>query len=332
MGLRPVRREQLLEQLATMLESGLPLAGAWQRAVASGGGSDAMRAVGTRLAKGWSLEDALTRAIRDGQAPFAAWEVAWLAAGERSGTLPASCARLAGHWTAHRETVARLRSGLAYPATLLLLLLFVAPVDCLITGGIASYAAALASLVARTLGLLLLAGLAAGLAGRSPRIRTMILLVLERLPILGTPWRLAAEIRLTRAMAALWRAGVSLDETWPIATMASGAPGLEAIGTKAAEAIRGGHEPLEALERVAVRFGRDWVAAYATGESTGKLDETLERHAKRRDGDFDRALALLVRTISQAGYVLVAAMLVQKIAGMYAGAMQQVEGALRDIY
>ncbi|MEB3236215.1 MAG: type II secretion system F family protein [Candidatus Sericytochromatia bacterium] len=331
MGLRPARRELLLEQLATMLDSGLPLAGAWQRLPESGK-DPAIGGIGRRLARGWSLEDALDRAARDGQAPFSTWEIAWLAAGERSGTLPATCARLAAHWSGQRETMARIRSGLVYPAGLVLLMLLVAPVDRLIAEGMPGYLQALAALMLRALGLLALVGLAAGFAGRSPRLREAGLLVWEHVPILGKPWKLAGEIRLTRALAAMWQAGVALDQAWPVATLASGSPGLPHAGEEAASAILRGEDPDAALASIGRRYGAEWVAAYTTGESTGRLDETLERHARRRDGELDRALATMTRTVSQTGYLIVAAMLVQKIAGMYAGAMDQVNGALRDIY
>lgn len=331
MGLRPARRELLLEQLATMLDSGLPLAGAWQRLPESGKDL-AMAEIGRRLAKGWSLEDALGRAARDGKALFSDWELAWLAAGEKSGTLPATCARLAAHWSGHRETMARLRSGLAYPAGLVVLMLLVAPVDRLIGEGVAGYLHALGASLLRAVGLLALVGAAAGFAGRNPRLREAGLLAWEQIPILGRPWKLAGEIRLTRTLAAMWQAGVALDQAWPVATMASGSPGLPNAGEEAASAIRRGEDPHAALATIGRRYGAEWVAAYTTGESTGRLDETLERHARRRDGELDRALATMTRTVSQGGYLIVAAMLVQKIAGMYAGALDRVNGALRDIY
>lgn len=329
MAMTPRQREQVFEQLATLLESGIPLTGAWQRIK---GDSREMARMGGRLERGWSLEETLDKEQRSGESPFAAWEVAWLTAGERGGQLPSTCAQLARHWAEQRATAARLRASLAYPAGLLVLLCLVSPVDRLLAEGAGGYLAGLISLLGTGLAFLFLAGLAFGLASRLPGLRSTLRLGMEKIPLLGTPWRLAAEVRLTQAMASLWRAGLPLDETWRLATAASGAPGLDEAGMSAAMSIGNGRPPDEAVAMLEHRFGTPWSTAYMTGEATGKLDQTLERHARRQGEALEAALRRLAQMTGHVAYVLVAALLVGKLARLYGGILGQIDKAMQGIY
>jgi type II secretory pathway component PulF len=99
---------------------------------------------------------------------------------------------------------------------------------------------------------------------------------LRPIPMLGTARHYLALSRLAAALEALISAGVNVVEAWNLAATASGSPAFRRAVASWKPQLTAGRTPAE-LVRANPIFPETFANLYASGEVSGKLDETLRR-------------------------------------------------------
>lgn len=248
--------------LERLLGAGIPLIDALRET--SGVPERWRRSAAARLEAGETWDAVLGNAPR-----WLPWTDRYiLSAGAEAGRLPETLPIVRA---LHEEAAASSRqmlSALIYPLLLIHLAVLLFPLPSLMMEDGPSYA----SLV---LPALLPLWAVLGVLAYGLRSRWAILRVLgRRLPGLRGAMRTGALSRFTAVLRALYLAGAPLEEAWFGAGQASGDPALARTGRRMVEVIRAGEAPGRVLEQMPglpplfVRF-------YRTGETSGRLEETL---------------------------------------------------------
>ena len=341
-------RHQVLEitrALAALLPAGLPLARALRAAtnLASGAVATAIDGVRTRVERGESLADALS------QHPglFSPLYVGVVRAGEQSGDLDTSFARVAAQLERDERLRAKLLSASIYPLILLVLgglavlvlLLFVIPRFAqLLSDSGARLPTSTATLLAvsRAVGhawpfllALLLAAVAAGAAmARSPQGRRFRATALLALPVLGALRREQLAARTARLVAVLLTGGAPLLSAVRDAAQSVGDPVAEDDLNRLRARVREGASFHAALAEGAL-YPPLLAQLIAVGEESGRLAEFLDKAAgifeERTERAVERAVALIEPAMIVAfGFVVgfVALSLFQAIYSVNAGSFR----------
>lgn len=321
-GARQRRRGQSLDaerltlltrQLATLIDAGIPIGQALE-ALASQADREAARALllslVNRVREGYSLADSL----KAHPASFDRLYVALVAAGERAGQLPQVLERLADHLERSQRQRQKAKGALVYPLVLVLvsvgvvsgLMTYVVPRLAAqfersdmtlpwLTRGLIALADAMQSLGPWLLATLLLLGLAAARSLRRPAIRLKVDRRLLTLPRLGELLLLLDSARLTRTLAILTLSGIPLVDALRVSRDTLANACLRHHLGEVEEAVTSGvslHRALADTER----FSPTLLHMVASGESSGRLGEMLERVAATQESAFSRrvdmALAL----------------------------------------
>lgn len=344
-GRKPLGREaraRFLEELATLVEAGLPL----ERALALLAGRGDKEAAGVR-----DLSRALRDRVRAGQRlsaalafegdPLGEAVAAILAAGEAAGGLGPSLRALAEGERRSAELAASLRAALTYPlvvlcvaALALVLLLGVVlprfelvfeamgrPVPPLTRAMLGLSAMLVAYGPAALLLGLVAAGWMAWRRGAGGLDQGLGVLAL-RLPGIGTYWRAVLLERSTRALALLVQGGVPLAEALPLAAKAAPGPVGEAWALAGA-AVRAGRSLSDSLR---AEGSLPDVAAelVSVGEETGRLGPCLTTLA----GLFAADAARLSRRFT----TLVAPLLTLVLGVLVGGAVLSLVSAVMELY
>lgn len=275
-----------------------------------------------RLAEGCTLSESL-RALGGWLPEF---DLALLRAGEESGRLDASL-RLLGDYYTDRARLARQMIGdLAYPAFLLHFAVFILPfADFFKTGNWLVY-------LAKTGGVLLplysvvLAIIYAAQSKHGETWRSWMESISQAIPVLGSARRALALARLSSALEALLSAGVSIIEAWELAANASGSPALRRTVLAWRPLVDAGQTPAEVV-RVSPKFPELFANQYATGEVSGKLDDSLRGLHQYYQEEGSRKLHALARWIPRAIYLAIMLMIAYRIVRFWADYFNQIGAA-----
>jgi type II secretory pathway component PulF len=317
------RRADLYHQLSSLTAAGVGLMQALeqlQRHPPSPGFREALRRVLDQLRQGATFTEAIQRAGHW----TVAFDIALIDAGERSGRLE-QCFRLLGDYYAGRARTAReVISGLAYPAFVMHFAVFIFPFPQLfLTGNVWAY-------LAQTFGVLLpvyagvLMLIYAGQGGHGEAWRAVIEQALRAVPLLGSGRRDLALARLAAALEALLSAGVGVIESWDLAARASGSPALARTVAHWRPRVTAGETPAEALGRSA-EFPELFANQYATGEVSGKLDETLRRLHRYYQDEGTRKLQAIAQWTPRLVYLIVAGIIAWRIISFWLGYFDQIQ-------
>jgi general secretion pathway protein F len=305
------------QELAMLLQSGVPLLEALQTLVEKSEGQQGQQAllseVSTALREGQALSAALARAPNEFDALF----VAVVAASERTGQLPSALQDHAAYLTWSEALRSKLVAASVYPLMLLgaggmvivFLLLYVLPrfagvfdglgrdlpagSRALIDFGVFAAAHPLAFLAS-----VLCLPLVAIVLARSVRVRQKILGWLWLMPGLGPRMRLVALARLYRSLGLLLTAGVPLPTALQLLMGVLSAP-LQAALQRTRVSVESGQRLSLALAAqgmatpVALRMVR-------VGESSGELPLMLARAAAFHDEEIARLSDLVTRAVNPA--------------------------------
>jgi len=332
---RPADLAVTTRQIATLLSSGLPLMEALSALVEQeekAGLKAALSSVRDAVRQGSSLAEGLRLNPR----VFSPLYVNMVAAGEASGTLEGTLARLADFLDEQAQFRGKLGSALVYPAfmtvigmaTLIFIFTFVMPrvtgmfedmkqqlpLITLVLLGIVHFLSAFWWLL-----LLLLAGAGyylrkyiATAAGRE-RLDTLLL----RLPVVGPLVKMIAVSRFARTLGTLLEGGVSTLAALDIVQSVIGNTVLADAVRKARENVREGESIADPLRRSGL-FPPMVVQMVAVGEKSGELEKMLLKVAESFDRMVDvrinRLMALLQPVIivvmaGVVGFVVIAVML-----------------------
>jgi type II secretory pathway component PulF len=237
-----------------------------------------------------------------------AFDIALLQAGEQSGRLDA-CFRLLGDYYNDRSRLARqVIADLSYPAFLFHFAIFIFPfAQAFQTGNWLGY-------LCRTVGVLIpiYAVIAlliyAGQSRHGEAWRAWIEALLHRVPVLGAARHSLALSRLAGALEALISAGVTIVEGWELAATASGSPALRRAVLAWRPQVDAGKTPGEVV-CASPQFPELFANQYATGEISGKLDETLSRMHRYYLEEGSRKLHLVAQWTPRSIYLLVVLMI-----------------------
>ena len=254
------------------------------------------------------------------------FDIALLHAGEQSGRLDATF-RLLGDYYADRARLARQMIGdLAYPAFLLHFAVFILPfAEFFRTGNVWVYLAKTLGVLVPLYGLVLVIVYAAQ-SKHGETWRGWMEALCRVVPVLGKARRDLALARLSSALEALLSAGITVVEAWELAATASGSPALRRTVLAWRPLVDAGQTPAEAI-RVCSKFPELFANQYATGEVSGKLDDTLRGLHQYYQEEGSRKLHALARWTPRAIYLVIMLMIAYRIVHFWADYFNQVGAA-----
>jgi type IV pilus assembly protein PilC len=273
------------------------------------------------LARGATLAESL-----QGLGWLPAFDLALVEAGERSGRLDA-CFRLLADYYNDRATIARqVIADLIYPVALFHLAIFIFPfAQFFLSGNLLAY-------VAKTFGVLIPIYIFAGLAiyatqsKHGEKWRARIESFLRPIPMLGTARHYLALSRLAAALEALTSAGVNIFAAWDLAAAASGSPALRRAAQAWKPQVAAGQLPSEAV-RACPLFPEMFANLYASGEVSGKLDDSLRHLHRVYNEDGARKLHAFAQWTPRLVYLLVALMIACKVVQFWLGYFNEINNA-----
>ena len=275
-----------------------------------------------QIADGCTLTDALQRAGHW----LPAFDTALLEAGEHSGRLDACFRLLADYYTDRARLARQMISDLAYPAFLLHFAIFIFPFAQFFTSG--NWIAYLCQTLGILIPLYVLVALLifAAQSRHGETWRACFESLLHPIPVLGVARHYLALARLAAALEALLSAGVTIVEAWELAATASGSPALRRTVLGWRPLVDGGQTPAEAVS-ASGRFPELFASQYATGEISGKLDDTLLRLRGYYQEEGSRKLQAFSRWTPRAIYFCVVLMIAYRIIAFYTGYFNMVRDA-----
>ena len=322
-----MRRSEMYRQLSQVTAAGLGLTQAIEMQARSPAHYSFRRpllVVSQRLAQGATFHEA----VGASGGWLEEFDLALLRAGEQSGRLPACFDLLSKHYEAAAGFLRQTISSLLYPALLLHMVIFIAPLQELFkTWNFLTYGL-------RTVGLLiplyaLVIALAYALQGdRGEAWRATVESVLRGIPVLGAARRSLALARLSSALEALISAGVSIIEAWPMAAAASGSPQFRrAVGGWSGR-LAAGATPAQVVQDSGV-FPDLFCNLYHTGEVTGSLDDTLHRLHTLYQQEGTRQMGAFVEWMPRIVYLLVALVVAWQVVRFWTGYFDQINKAMQ---
>ena len=316
------QRAELYQQLNQLTTAGIGVVQALeiqQRNPPSRSFREPLARILESLALGSTFADALSAAGNW----IPAFDAALLRAGEQSGRLPAAFRQLSDHYENNARLLRQMLSGLAYPALLFHMAVFIFPLpEFFRSWNVAAY-------LARTLGVLVPVYAFAGFVIYSMQgqhgeaWRSQVERVLRRIPLLGKGRKNLCLARLASALEALISAGVPIVEAWPLAANACGSPALRRTIVSWRANLEMGQTPSEAL-RQSPEFPELFANMYNTGEVTGSLDDTLRRlHVLYRE-EGSRQLQAVADWTPKLIYFAVALLVAWQVIRFWSGYFNQI--------
>ncbi len=292
-------------QLATAVRAGIPIHRALI-SVAENTGKPRLRRVAQAVVNDLMQGKPLSRAMSRHPHVFDELQVALIQAGEEGGLLENMLERLADYLERDYKLRLKIRAGTFYPKVLLVAGIFIPKVPVLVIGG------GLIPYLRETVGWaapILLAVLAVVAV-------TRILLQIEPLreaydsiklmiPGIGGLVRQLAMARFSRAMAALYSAGVPLPRAVAISALA-------ADNYYLTKRLRGAIADIENGQPISESFRRTGVMPplvldmLHTGESTGNVDAMMDKVAEYYEQETDVKSSQAVIVLSVGVYLLIA--------------------------
>mgnify|MGYP000751898458 FL=1 len=305
-------------QLATAVRAGIPIHRALL-SVAENTGKPRLRRVVQAVVNDLMQGKPLSRAMSRHPHVFDELQVALIQAGEEGGLLENMLGRLADYLERDYKLRLKIRAGTFYPKVLLVAGIFIPKIPVLVIGG------GLIPYLRETVGWaapILLAVLAVVAVVR-------ILLQIEPLreaydslklmiPGIGGLVRQLAMARFSRAMAALYSAGVPLPRAIAISALAADNYYLTKHLRRAIADVEHGQSISEAFRRTGV-MPPLVLDMLQTGESTGNVDAMMDKVAEYYEQETDVKSGQAVIVLSVGVYLLIALWIASMIISFWQG-------------
>jgi type IV pilus assembly protein PilC len=251
-----------------------------------------------------------------------AFDLALITAGEQSGRLDACFRMLADYYNDRARVIKQVIAQLIYPVGLIHFAAFIFLIVLPFAGS--QFNASLPLLCAKAA--LILSPLYGAVAlmiyasqsKHGENWRAVMESLLRPVPILGTARHYLALSRLAAALEALISAGVNIFEAWDLAATASGSPALRRAVAAWKSRVVAGQMPSEAV-RLCPLFPGTFANLYASGEVSGKLDDSLRQLNRIYNEDGTRKLNAFATWMPRLVYMLVALMIAYKVIQFWAG-------------
>jgi type II secretory pathway component PulF len=325
------QRAEFYHQLAALLSAGVGLIAALETLRASPPARTFRRPISTLLEcvqNGATLSDA-GRALPHSWLP--AFDHALIEAGENSGRLD-SCFRFLSEYYTERARLARqILSELTYPAFVLHLAVLIFPTGLLTRmvwqGDVTSFVIAkLAIFLPLYLGIYFF--LCLGQAGHGARWRSLLEVLVRRVPVLGSARANLALARLSVALESLLNAGVSIIPAWELAAAASGSPALQRTVLSWKSDVENGQTPAEAV-RASHAFPELFSNLYSTGEISGRLDDTLRRLYLHYQEEAQRQFRIFAEWMPRLIYLVVVVFVAYQVISFWGNYFSQISNAIQ---
>ncbi len=255
-----------------------------------------------------------------------AFDLALLQAGEQSGRLEACFRLLADYYTDRARLARQMIGDLAYPAFLFHFAIFIFPFAQFFSSGnwVVYLLQTFGVLIPLYAVLVLIIYAAQSRHGQA--WRACFETLLHPIPVLGQARRYLALARLAAALEALLSAGVTIIEAWELAATASGSPALRRVVLGWRPQVNAGQTPAEVVS-ASGSFPDLFASQYATGEVSGKLDDTLGRLHQYYQEEGSRKLHAVSRWTPRAIYFCVVLIIAYRVIAFYTGYFNMVRDA-----
>jgi len=274
------------------------------------------------LHSGCTLEESLRRLGKW----VPSFDIALLQAGEQSGRLDACFRLLAAYYNDRARVARQMISDLAYPAFLFHFAIFIFPFAQFFTSGNwMVYLAKTFGVLIPIYGLVALMIYAAQ-SRHGEAWRSQVEIFLRPVPILGSARECLALSRLAAALEALLNAGVTVIQAWELAATASGSPAIRKLVVGWRPLVDAGQTPAEVV-RSSARFPELFANQYATGEVSGRLDETLRSLHTYYLEEGSRKLHALAQWTPRLVYLSVALLIAYHVVQFYSSYFDQIRQA-----
>jgi type IV pilus assembly protein PilC len=274
------------------------------------------------IAKGATLAESLQRLDW-----LPAFDLALIGAGEQSGRLDTCFRLLADYYNDRARVIKQVISQLIYPVGLIhmaaLIFFIVLPFAASQFNASLTLLFAKAALILSPLYGAVALMIYATQSKHGENWRARIESLLRPVPILGTARHYLALSRLAAALEALISAGVNIFEAWDLAATASGSPALRRAVAAWKSRVVAGQMPSEAV-RLCPLFPETFANLYASGEISGKLDDSLRHLNRLYNEDGSRKLNAFATWTPRLVYMLVALFIGYKIIQFYTGYFNQI--------
>jgi type II secretory pathway component PulF len=320
------QRAEFYHQLAQLTSAGIGILSALEqikRNPPSRSYREPLQRLLDELAKGHAFAESLRR--------LGAWlpefDIALIDAGERSGRLDICFRLLADYYNDRARIAKQVISQLIYPVGLIhfaaLIFMIVLPYAHSQFSASLLFLFVKAALVLSPLYLVTFFLIYATQSKHGEKWRARIESYIRPIPILGTARRFLALARLAAALEALISAGVNIVQAWDLAATASGSPALRRTVENWKPQIEAGRTPAEIIRDCRI-FPEMFANLYASGEVSGKLDETLRRLYAHYQEEGARKLSAFAQWVPRLIYFLVAGVIAYKVVSFYLGYFQQI--------
>jgi type II secretory pathway component PulF len=319
------RRSEFYHQLGQLTAAGIGLVRALEqleRSPPARSYREPIRRLLIELGGGFTLSESLRRLGHW----LPSFDIALLHAGEQSGRLDACFKVLSNYYNERAQVARQLIADLAYPLFLFHFAIFIFPfVQLFISGNWLRY---LGQTFGVVLPLYLLVGLVlyATQSRHGEGWRAAIESFLSPVPMLGTARRYLALSRLAGALEALLSAGVLIVQAWELAATASGSPALRRTVHAWRPELDAGRTPPEVVN-TSRRFPELFANQYATGEVSGKLDETLGHLHRYYQEEGSRKLRTFARVVPRGFYMLVMVLIAVWVIRWWSGYFKMIGNA-----
>jgi type II secretory pathway component PulF len=321
-----IHKADLFYQLSQMTASGIGLIQALEVQHASPPSRSLRLPIGRILDQ---LRDGATFSESLHAAPgwIATFDLALLHAAETSGRLPAVLDTLARYYRDRADLMRSFLGSIAYPVFVLHVAILIFPItilqDFILQGKITTFMLQKTVVLAP---LYLLAFLAMILFGetRGHGLRAALERVLRCIPLLGSALHQLALARLATALESLLSAGAPVIESWELAADASGSPAIQHAVLGFKPRLRSGDTPAE-LVRQSPQFPEMFANQYASGEISGKLDETLRWLYRHFQEEGNRKLRNAIKAAGGIIFMGVVLLVAWQVISFYIGYFNQIQ-------
>lgn len=312
------QRAELFHQLAQLTSAGvgvIPALEQIKRSPPARAYREPLQHLLNELARGATVTESLHRL---GWLP--AFDQALIEAGERSGRMDACFRLLAGYYNERARLIRQMLADLAYPVFVFhfavvliafLEFLWSGPwLLVLLVGFVPIYAVTIFLIYANQ-------------DKRNEAWRAKVEAILRFIPVLGTARHYLALARLAAALEALISAGVNIFEAWELSAAASGSPALRRAVAAWKPKMTAGQTPADAM-RACRLFPEMFANFYASGEVSGKLDDSLRHLNQIYNEEGSRKLHLVATWVPRFIYFMVAFLVAYIVIRFWIGYFNQI--------
>jgi type IV pilus assembly protein PilC len=321
-----IQRAEFYHQLAQLVSAGLGILPALEQLKRNPPASSYREPIQRLLAE-LAQGRTLTGSLQQVEAWLPEFDIALIDAGERSGRLDACFRVLADYYNDQARITKQVISQLLYPVALVHLAAIIFII--VLPFARSQFNASLVLLTAKAALALAPLYLAAAFiiyatqSRHAEKWRALIESIFRWIPILGKARHFLALARLATALEALISAGVNIIQAWDLAANASGSPALRRAVAAMKPKVVAGRTPAEEV-RSCSAFPDLFANLYASGEVSGRLDETLRRLYAHYQEEGSHKLQMFAQWMPRLIYGLVAGMVAYNVIKFWTGYFNQI--------